>query len=110
MEITRAYSACAFLRVTSITIVFCILLETTVPIRTLWCGCFCWPVVSAMLFLLRLACPEFLLAQNGLHTRDIPAQPANLFQALCLSHVHLELQLEKLVSQVPLLMLELRVS
>src|SRR5579862_2857896 len=110
MEITRAYSACAFLRVTSITIVFCILLDTTVPIRILWCGCFFWPVFSAMLFLLRLACPKFLLAQDGLHARNIPAQPANLLQALRLSHVHLELQLEKLVSQVPLLMLELGFS
>src|SRR4029077_1031727 len=62
------------------------------------------------LFCLRLAGAKFLLAQDGLDTRNIPAQPANLFQALGLSHVHLELQLKKRVRQIPLLMPELDVG
>src|ERR1017187_355330 len=62
------------------------------------------------LFFLRLAGGQLLLAQDGLDARNIPAQPANLFQALALSHIHLELQLEELVRQVPLLVLELDVG
>ncbi len=58
----------------------------------------------------RLARGQFLLAQDSLDARDIAAQPANLFQALGLSHIHLELQLEELVRQIPLLMLQLNVG
>ena len=43
------------------------------------------------------------------HARDIPAQPANLLQAPRLSHIHLELQLEQLIGQIPLLVLELHI-
>src|SRR5713101_7332803 len=80
------------------------------PCQSVPCGGACVLPVGPLfpsLFFLRLAGGQFLLAQDGLDARNIPAQPANLFQALRLSHIHLELQLEELVRQVPLLVLEL---
>ena len=68
-------------------------------------------LVSAILFFLRCAGPcQFTLARDGLHPRNVPPQPADLFQALGLSHVELELQLEQLVAQLMLLVLELGIG
>src|SRR5207245_3538201 len=46
---------------------------------------------------------QFALASDGLHPRDVLTQAANLFQALGLSHIELELQLEQLVAELVLL-------
>src|SRR5271167_266267 len=85
--------------------VLAILVETTWPILVLrrdWVA-----VVSAMLFLLRSSLLQLALAGHGLDPRDVPAQAANLLQALRLSHAHLELQAKELVAELTLLVLEL---
>src|SRR5947208_1017639 len=90
--------------------VLCMRLETTSPTTSLRRPAACCTVapdcafVSGILLLLRSAgrC-QFALASDGLHPRNVLAQAANLFQALGLSHVELELQLEQLVAEVVLL-------
>src|SRR5579871_3060859 len=110
---TRRYKRCGNLRVTSTTMVFFILVEITLPITVLrrelvLLG---WAVLSGMLLVLRLCLRrQFLLAQNRLHPGNVLAQGANLFQAFCLAHLQLEAQAEELVSQLPLLMLQLHVG
>src|SRR6266446_4366322 len=81
------------------------------PSRSALCGRCVFPFGPSFLPLLflRLAGAQFLFAQNGFHARDVPAQPADLLQAPCLSHIHLELQLEQLIGQIPLLVLELHI-
>src|ERR1700693_6307211 len=89
--------------------VLCMRLETTSPTTSLRrpaCsgtapGC---EFVSGILLCLRSAGGrQFPFASNGLHPRDVLAQAANLLQALGLSHVELELQLEQLVVELMLL-------
>src|SRR5882724_6961396 len=92
--------------------VLCIRLETTSPTtilrRPACCDCSCCSadcvLVSAILLFLRSAGGDQLaLASDGLYPRNVPAQAANLLQALGLSHVELELQFKKLVAQLALL-------
>src|SRR5450755_4352895 len=89
--------------------VLCMRLETTSPTtilrRPAACGSSAECVLdSAILLFLRSARGgQFALASDGLHPRYVPAQAANLLQALGLSHVELELQLEKLVAELALL-------
>src|SRR6478752_910104 len=96
--------------------VLCMRLETTSPTtilrRPASCG---WVadcvLVSAILFFLRCAGrSQLALASDGLDPRYVPPQAANLFQALGLSHVELELQLEQLVAELPLLIVQFRVG
>src|SRR5208282_5226954 len=47
------------------------------------------------------------LADDRLYPRNVPAQAANLLQALRLAHVELKLQLEELVGEFAFLMLQL---
>src|ERR1700675_3564688 len=55
-----------------------------------------------------LRCSRALaLAAYRLHPRNILAQPANLLQALCLSHVQLKFQLEELVGELAFLIAKL---
>src|SRR5207245_1646954 len=56
---------------------------------------------------LRPACP---LSDNRLHPGNVLAQSANLLQAFGLAHVELELQLEQLVRELPLVILQLRIG
>src|ERR1700736_4150992 len=92
--------------------VLCMRLETTSPTTILRRPACCGSVassaecvlVSAILLFLRSASGgQFALASDGLHPGNVPAQAANLLQALGLSHVELELQLKKLVAQLALL-------
>src|SRR5450432_3570861 len=95
--------------------VLCMRLETTSPTtilrRPACSGCsagvdcvFVCDLVSAILLFPRSAGGgQLALASDGLHPRNVPAQAANLLQALGLSHVELKLQLEKLVAQFALL-------
>ena len=50
---------------------------------------------------------QLALASDGLDPRNVPAQAANLLQALGLSHVELELQLEQLIAEFVLLLTKL---
>jgi hypothetical protein len=50
------------------------------------------------------------LANDRLDARNVLAEPADLLQTFRLSHVHLELQLEELVGEIPLLMQELGIG
>jgi hypothetical protein len=50
------------------------------------------------------------LTQDRLDPRNVLAQAANLFQALCLSHVELKLQFEELVGELALLVVQLNIS
>src|SRR2546428_8448543 len=99
--------------------VLCMRLDMTSPTTTLrrpdrsllrTLGCPCRAIGSGMLPPLRLAVGKFLLTHNGFDAGDILAQTANFLQALCLSHVELELQLEELVSELMLLMTKLDVG
>src|SRR4029077_9320901 len=56
------------------------------------------------LFAPRFSGGELALPGNCLHPLDVLAHAANLLQALGLSHVQLELQLEELVVQIMLLL------
>src|SRR5208282_4188959 len=47
------------------------------------------------------------LADDRLYPRNVPAQAANLLQALRLAHVELKLQLEELVGEFAFLMVQL---
>src|SRR4029077_358973 len=59
---------------------------------------------SLALFAPRFSGGELALPGNCLHPRDVLAHAANLLQALGLSHVQLELQLEELVVHIMLLL------
>src|SRR5690242_7381459 len=90
--------------------VLCMRLETTSPTTSLRRPAACCTVapdcafVSGMLLLLRSAGRgQFALARDGLHSRNVLAQAANLFQAFGLPHIELELQLEQLVAELVLL-------
>src|SRR5205085_12544906 len=62
--------------------------------------------------LLLLHCPACgrALAGNRFHPRNVLAQPAHLLQALRLPHIELELQVEDLIVELPLLMAKLVVG
>src|SRR4029077_17782529 len=79
------------------------------PRPPLLCGGPAPSVSFPPLFLLRSS-RATALYQDCLHPRDVLAQPTNLLQALVLSHVHLELQLEELIGEIPLLVAQLNVG
>ena len=82
------------------TIVFCMRLDDNFADHFFAaCPARRWLVaVSAIISSPFCRCAHVALArENGVDARDIFAQPANLLQALGLSHVELEFQLEQLV-------------
>src|SRR6476661_2448908 len=89
--------------------VLCMRLDTTSPTtilrRPASCGSLadCALVSAILLFLRSAGGGQLALASDGLHPRNVPAQAANLLQALGLSHVELKLQLKELVAQLALL-------
>src|SRR5579871_139332 len=95
----RLYSGCGTRRLTSTTMVFCILVETTSPIFSFLIP---WGCCSAILF---LRSSEFSLAQDGEDASTRFLHGANLLQTFHLPHRHLKLKTEHLLfhfSQLPL--------
>src|SRR5262249_5979165 len=82
------------------------------PLRRLpLCGAAWGSVLFPPLLLLRAAgCGKFTLAGDRLDPRNVLAQTAHLLQTFCLTHAHLELQLEKLVLEIALLALQLLIG
>src|SRR5947199_4272290 len=66
--------------------------------------------LSPPLLLLRCSACGRAPAGNRFHPRNVLAQPAHLLQALRLPHIELELQLEELIVELPLLMAKLVVG
>src|SRR5471030_920732 len=103
----RLYSGCGTRRLTSTTMVFCILVETTSPIFWFFnprLDSFnsCRASVSAMLLLLPR---EFPLAQDRMDARPVFPHYADLLQSVHLSHGHLKLETKKLLIHFLQLML-----
>src|SRR5271169_1972821 len=88
----RLYSGCGTRRLTSTTMVFCILVETTWPTFSFFNPCL--RSVSAMLLFLRR---QFPLAQNGVDARPVLPHDPHLLQSVHLSHGHLKLKTEQLL-------------
>src|SRR5579862_6625638 len=88
----RLYSACGTRRLTSTTMVFCILVETTSPTFSFLIPF--WASVPAMLF---LSSGKFPLAKERIDARAVFPHGAHLLQPVHLSHRHLKLQTEKLL-------------
>src|SRR5579872_1864825 len=95
----RLYSGCGTRRLTSTTMVFCILVETTSPIFSFLIP---WACCSAMLFLFS---SELSFTQDGEDTGAGLAHRAGLLQAFHLTHGHLKLKTKHLLvhfRQLPL--------
>src|SRR4051812_13563365 len=90
----RLYSGCGTRRLTSTTMVFAILVDTTSPIFSFFKLCAC---ASAILF---LPSSNLALAEDGQHARLVFPHRAQLLQAVRLPHVLLELQAEPLLIHV----------
>src|SRR4029077_6451523 len=88
----RLYRGCGTRRLTSTTIVFCILVDTTSPTFSFFNAFLA--SVSAMLLLLPR---QFPLAQDGVHTRPVFPHLANLLQAVHLPHRHLKMKTKHLL-------------
>src|SRR5258708_22172791 len=88
----RLYSGCGTRRLTSTTMVFCILVDTTSPIFSFFNPCLA--SVSAMLRLLPCDRP---LAQAGVDARPVLPHDPDLLQSVHLSHGHLTLKTKELL-------------
>src|ERR1051325_7563305 len=88
----RLYSGCGTRRLTSTTMVFCILVETTSPIFSFFNPCLA--SVSAILCFRSCQLP---LAQDGVDARPVLLNQAHLLQSVPLSHGHLKLKTEDLL-------------
>src|SRR5271157_4424215 len=92
----RLYSACGTRRLTSTTMVFCILVETTWPIFSFLIPG--WACCSAMLLLLlRQGRALGPLAQNGVDASAVLFYGADFLQSVHLPHGHLKLQTKQLL-------------
>src|SRR5579862_9212453 len=101
----RLYRGCGTRRLTSTTMVFCILVETTSPIFSFlipWVFLIPWAGCSAMLFLFS---SELSFTQYGEDAGAGFTHRAGLLQAFHLPHGHLKLKTEHLLvhfRQLPL--------
>src|ERR1051325_6107360 len=88
----RLYSGWGTRRLTSTTMVFAILVDTTSPIFSFlipWAAC-----ASAILFLLSRQLPP---PENGQHASAVLLHGPPFLQAVHLAHVHLKLETEELL-------------
>src|SRR5260370_27656179 len=88
----RLYSGCGTRRLTSTTMVFCILVEPTWPIFSFLNPCV--TSSSAILFLRSLQLP---LPQNRIHARAVFFHDADLLQPVQLTDGHLKLKTKHLL-------------
>src|ERR1700686_5490973 len=88
----RLYSGWGTRRLTSTTMVFCILVETTSPIFSFFNPCLA-SVGAILLFLSR----KFPLTQHGVDARPVFLHHPDLLQSVHLSHGHLKLEAKKLL-------------
>src|ERR1035437_5322522 len=92
----RLYSGCGTRRLTSTTMVFCILVETTWPTFSFLIPCLACS--SAMLLLLlRQGCALGPLPQNRVNASAVLPYGADLLQSVHLPHGHLKLQTKQLL-------------
>src|ERR1700681_3838986 len=88
----RLYSGCGTRRLTSTTMVFCILVETTSPIFSFFNPC----LASVGAILLPLS-GERPLAQDGVDFAPVFFYYPDLLQSVHFSHGHLKLETKKLL-------------
>src|SRR3954469_19991472 len=96
----RLYSGCGTRRLTSTTMVFAILVDTTWPI-------FSFLIALAASAILFLPPRQFPLAENRQHPRAVFSHAAELLQTVGLAHVQLELEPEHLLVHVTQLIAQL---
>src|SRR5690348_11305251 len=98
----RLYSGWGTRRLTSTTMVFCILVDTTWPIFSFLIACLA--CASGMLL---LRSRQLALAQHGIDPGALLLHGADLLQAFHLPHPHLKLETKQLVFHFTQLVLQL---
>src|SRR5438045_982804 len=98
----RLYSGCGTRRLTSTTMVFAILVDTTCPTFS-----FLNPVACASAILFLRSRRDLPLPQNRQHPRAVLLQPAQLLQPIRLPHVDLKLETEELLFHFMQLILQI---